>query len=651
MSDPSVPLVRGKTNAKLKGNSLLYSVSVFLSIGVWLFGYDQGVMSGIITGPYFKAYFDQPTAGKVGNMVAVLEIGAFITSLAAAHLADNYGRRMTLRTGAFVFTVGGAIQTWCIGFKTMLLGRVISGFGVGMLSMVVPIYQSEISPASHRGLLGSVEFTGNIIGYASSVWIDYACSYLQSDASWRIPLFVQCLGGAILGIGSFITPESPRYLIDTDQDVEGLAVIADFQGKELDAHSVQEEYKEIRDAVLLDRATGDRSYKALWRRYKGRVLIAMSSQMFAQLNGINVISYYAPLVFEQAGWIGRDAILMTGINAMFYVASSLPPWFLMDRAGRRPILLTGAVAMAIALTATGWWIYIDQAITPNAVVICVVIYNAAFGMSWGPVPWLYPPEIMPLPFRAKGVSLSTATNWLFNYWVGVSTPVFQELIGWRLYPMHAFFCALSFVLVYFLYPETRGVPLEEMNLLFQDEPDLDDDEDEEDNDDNDDEDEDGSAGSGSGSETSSLVGGSGRRRFSDGSTLPLSHKAQSDQRTGFFGKILDSVEGVFGGNSRRRGSVRGEYNAVGLNARGKPIRKSRSKNKGKRKNTQKQRQRLPVDPELAQEFDESLPNLPEDDIDIDHREDDGDIGDVELHPTGMRGIELFRRNTNSVEPR
>nr|XP_019001641.1 uncharacterized protein I203_05844 [Kwoniella mangroviensis CBS 8507]OCF65102.1 hypothetical protein I203_05844 [Kwoniella mangroviensis CBS 8507] len=640
MSDPSVPLVRGKTNHKLKGNSLLYSVSVFLSIGVWLFGYDQGVMSGIITGPYFKAYFNQPTAGKVGNMVAVLEIGAFVTSLAAAHLADNYGRRMTLRTGAFVFTIGGAIQTWCIGFKSMLLGRVISGFGVGMLSMVVPIYQSEISPASHRGLLGSVEFTGNIIGYASSVWIDYGCSYLQSNLSWRIPLFVQCLGGAILGLGSFIAPESPRYLIDTDQDVEGLAVIADFQGKELDAHSVQEEYKEIRDAVLADRAVGDRSYKALWRRYKGRVLIAMSSQMFAQLNGINVISYYARECSQNAGWIGRDAILMTGINAMFYVASSLPPWFLMDRAGRRPILLTGAVAMAIALTATGWWIYIDQAITPNAVVICVVIYNAAFGMSWGPVPWLYPPEIMPLPFRAKGVSLSTATNWLFNYWVGVSTPVFQELIGWRLYPMHAFFCALSFVLVYFLYPETRGVPLEEMNLLFQDEPDLDDDEDDEDGSDNDD-DEDASAGSGS--ETSSLVGGSDRRRrFSDGSSLPISNKSTADQRTGFFGKILDSVEGVFGGgNSRRRGSE-----LARLNARGKPIRKSR-RSKGKNK-----MERNPVDLEAAREFEfENLPDLPEHDIDIDHVEGEDDIGDVELHPSKIGGVELSRRNTNSVEPR
>ncbi|WVQ86107.1 hypothetical protein IAT38_008275 [Cryptococcus sp. DSM 104549] len=590
MSDPAIPLVHGKTNHKLVGTKLLYSVSCFLSIGVSSLDHTL---------------INQPSASQLGNMVAVLEIGAFITSLCAAHIADNYGRRMTLRIGAIIFTIGGAFQTFCIGYNTMLLGRITSGFGVGMLSMVVPIYQSEISPADHRGLLGSVEFTGNIIGYASSVWIDYACSFFQSDLSWRVPLSVQCIGGLVLFFGSFITPESPRYLVDSDQEVEGLAVIADFQGKALDHPDVVAEYKEIRDAVLEDRAVGDRSYKALWRRYKGRVLIAMSSQLFAQLNGINVISYYAPLVFEQAGWIGRDAILMTGINSLFYVASSLPPWYLMDRAGRRPILLSGAVAMAIALTATGWWIYIDQAITPNAVVICVVIYNAAFGMSWGPVPWLYPPEIMPLAFRAKGVSLSTATNWISNWWVGVSTPVFQELIGWRLYPMHAFFCVLSFILVYFLYPETRGVPLEEMDKLFGDEIVDDDDDDEEGESGGEDEDE---------SETSSLVGSS-RRRRSNSTSLPTSRKpspfpgtSNGPSNGGVIGRFMNSVEGVLGGSKKRRSSMRG------LNTR-----------QGRRV-------------QEAEEF-ERLPGVEEDGV---------DVGDVEL---GLGEGLLARRTTPGVEPR
>jgi sugar porter (SP) family MFS transporter len=424
-------------------------------------------MSGIITGPHFRKYFHNPDELSIGTMVAVLEIGAFITSVAAGRLGDIIGRRGTLFIGATVFTIGGAIQTFTIGFWTMILGRIVSGFGVGLLSTIVPIYQSEISPPNHRGALACMEFTGNIVGYAFSVWVDYFCSYIDSDLSWRFPLFVQCLIGVLLAVGSLVMPESPRWLIDTGKDADGMRVIADLHGGDPENENAVAEFQEIRNKVMEEYASGEsRSYDAMWKKYKRRVLLAMSSQAFAQLNGINVISYYAPRVFEEAGWIGRDALLMTGINSIIYILSTLPPWILVDRWGRRTILLSGAVIMSASLMATGYWMYIDVPQTPNAVVVCVVIFNAAFGYSWGPIPWLYPPEIMPLSFRAKGVSISTATNWAFNFLVGEVTPELQKLISWRLYPMHGFFCACSFVLVYFLYPETKGVPLEEMDRVF-----------------------------------------------------------------------------------------------------------------------------------------------------------------------------------------
>lgn len=198
--------------------------------------------------------------------------------------------------------------------------------------------------------------------------------------------------------------------------------------------------------VLIQRQEGERTYSDMFKRYYKRVFIAMSAQAFAQLNGINVISYYAPLVFESAGWVGRDAILMTGINSFTYLASTIPPWYLVDRWGRRPILLSGAVSMIISLSLISYFLYIDIHWTPTLVVIFVMIYNAAFGASWGPIPWLYPPEILPLSIRAKGASLSTASNWAFNWLVGEMTPILQEAIKWRLYLLHAFFCAVSFVL-------------------------------------------------------------------------------------------------------------------------------------------------------------------------------------------------------------
>lgn len=218
-----------------------------------------------------------------------------------------------------------------------------------------------------------------------------------------------------------------------------------YGGGDIHNSKARQEYREIKMDVLLQRQEGERSYRDMFRKYYKRVFIAMSAQALAQLNGINVISYYAPLVFEQAGWYGRSAILMTGINAISYLLATIPPWYLVDRWGRRIILLSGAVAMIVSLSGISYFIFIDIAATPKLVVILVMIYNASFGASWGPIPWLYPPEILPLSIRAKGTSLSTASNWAFNWLVGEITPVLQAWIKWRLYLVHAFFCAVSFV--------------------------------------------------------------------------------------------------------------------------------------------------------------------------------------------------------------
>ncbi|KAI9807530.1 MAG: hypothetical protein M1825_005470 [Sarcosagium campestre] len=453
----------------LTGKPLLYFTSVFVSLGVFLFGYDQGVMSGIITGPYFKDYFNQPTSAEIGTMVAILEVGAFVASLCVGRIGDIIGRRKTIFYGSGIFFVGGALQTFANGMPMMMLGRIVAGVGVGALSTIVPVYQSEISPPHNRGKLACIEFSGNITGYAASVWVDYFCSFIDGHWSWRVPLLMQCVMGALLGMGSLIICESPRWLLDNDHDEEGIVVIANlYGGGDIHNQKAREEYREIKMGVLLQRQEGERTYRDMFRRYYKRVFIAMSAQAFAQLNGINVISYYAPLVFESAGWVGRSAILMTGINGITYLLSTIPPWYVVDKWGRRFILMSGSVAMVISLSLISYFIYINIHATPTLVVLFVMIYNASFGFSWGPIPWLYPPEILPLSIRAKGASLSTASNWACNWLVGELTPILQEWIQWRLYLVHAFFCAVSFVLVYFLYPETAGVRLEDMDEIFGD---------------------------------------------------------------------------------------------------------------------------------------------------------------------------------------
>lgn len=421
------------------------------------------------SGPYFKEYFNNPTRAQVGAMVAILEVGAFISSLMVGRIGDIIGRRRTILYGSMIFFVGGAMQTLATGFEMMLVGRVIAGLGVGMLSTIVPVYQSEISPPHNRGKLACIEFTGNIFGYATSVWVDYFCGFITSNMSWRLPLMMQCIMGALLGLGSLIIVESPRlvqplffsymfsvrslsnevcrWLLDNDHDEEGIVVIANlYGGGDIHNSKAREEFRDIKMDVLIQRQEGERSYSEMFRRYRTRVFIAMSAQALAQLNGINVISYYAPYVFESAGWVGHDAVLMTGINGITYLLSTVPPWYIVDSWGRRPILLSGAAMMTGSLAMISYFLYLDIKQTPMLVVVFVMIYNAAFGYSWGPIPWLYPPEILPLSIRSKGASLSTATNWAFNWLVGMMTPILQDIIHWRLYLVHAFFCASSFVI-------------------------------------------------------------------------------------------------------------------------------------------------------------------------------------------------------------
>jgi MFS family permease len=143
-------------------------------------------------------------------MVAILEIGALISSLIVGRVGDVIGRRRTILYGSIIFFIGGLLQTVAANMPMMMLGRIIAGLGVGSLSTIVPVYQSEISPPHNRGKLACIEFSGNIIGYTTSVWVDYFCGFIESNMSWRIPLLMQCVMGALLGFGSLIIVESPR---------------------------------------------------------------------------------------------------------------------------------------------------------------------------------------------------------------------------------------------------------------------------------------------------------------------------------------------------------------------------------------------------------------------------------------------------------
>lgn len=426
-------------------------------------------MSSLLTNSYFKDYYNHPSPAAIGTMIAILEIGALFSSFEAGKVGDKIGRRRTIRWGSFIFVVGGFLQTFSPTIYVLGLGRLVSGVAIGFLTTIIPCYQSEISPPDDRGFYACLEFTGNIVGYSTSIWVDYGFLFLENDFSWRSPLFVQCVMGFLLWLGTFIIVETPRWLLDHDHDIEGMIVISDlYADGEIEDEVAKVEFRQIKESILIQRIEGgERSYRYMLTRYKKRVSVACFSQMFAQLNGINIVSYYAPMIFESAGWIGRLAILMTGINSLIYLASTIPPWYLVDGWGRKPLLLTGAVVMAVSLFSIAYSLFLDDTYTPQVVVIFVIVFNAAFGASWGPIPWMMN-EVLPNSVRSKGAAMSTATNWLFNFLVGEMTPILLDLIQWRTYLIPGFSCVLSFMCVHYLFPETKGLSLEEMGSIFDD---------------------------------------------------------------------------------------------------------------------------------------------------------------------------------------
>lgn len=468
---------------KFKGDKLVYFTSAFVSLFVSLFGYEQGVCSGILTFVTFNSYFDNPSPTEIGLIISILEIGAMISSLMVAKLSDKFGRKRTILIGTFIFMIGGCLQSFATNLWVFGVGRVLSGIGVGVLSTMVPSYQCEISPSEERGKLVCGEFTGNISGYALSVWVDYFCYFLQNSGdarenphtfaanlSWRLPLFVQVVIAFVLLIGGFFIVESPRYLLDVDQDQQGFHVLCLLYDSSPEYNKPVKEFFLIKNSILNERVLipkYERSWKNMFKNYLTRVLIACSAFAFAQFNGINIISYYAPMVFQEAGFNDSKALLMTGFNAIVYLLSTIPPWFLVDKWGRKPILIIGAISMAICLYLVSVMLLLDKDFTPSWVAILVVVYNASFGFSWGPIAFLIPPEVFPLAIRSKGVSIATATNWLANYIVGQMTPILQDTITWRMYLIPGSSCVISIIVVIMFYPETKGVELEDMDRVFE----------------------------------------------------------------------------------------------------------------------------------------------------------------------------------------
>ncbi|KAI0474311.1 high-affinity glucose transporter RGT2 [Xylaria cf. heliscus] len=466
------------------------AIGLFVAFGGVLFGYDTGTISGILTMPYWQRLFSTGyidsngdpniTPAQSSAVVSILSAGTFFGALASPFLADNIGRRFGLIASCFVFNLGVALQTAATALPLFLAGRFFAGFGVGLVSAIIPLYQSETAPKWVRGgIVGAYQFAITI-GLLLANIVNNSTQHRNDSGSYRIPVALQFAWSLILTIGMAFLPETPRYLIKQGNNEKAARSLGRLRRLPADDPSIAAELAEIRANHEFEQGT---SYLDCFRGpMLKRQLTGMALQALQQLTGINFIFYYGTQYFKNSGI--ENPFTIQVITSVINVVSTIPGLYAVDKLGRRPLLFWGAIGMCIsqfivALTGTlttgqdsvgKTIVYNEEA--QKAGIAFVTIFIFFFAATWGPLGWVVTSEIYPLKTRAKSLSLTTASNWLLNFVIAFITPYLVDYgPNYANLQSKVFFiwfgaCFICIGFVYFFIYETKGLSLEEVDEMY-----------------------------------------------------------------------------------------------------------------------------------------------------------------------------------------
>ncbi len=452
-------------------------ISCVATIGGFLFGFDSGVINGTVDG--LQTAFNSDSVGTGFNVASML-LGCAVGAFFAGRLADRFGRRGIMRVAAVFFIVsawGSGIATGSLEF---VVYRVLGGLAVGAASVLAPAYISEVAPARYRGSLATIQQVAIISG----LFVAFISNYLLAGAAgssmaefwfgfqaWRWMFWVEILPATIFLVALFFIPESPRYLVLSRHSDKAHAVLTKLAGEdaarakvaEIDASLAADHHKpKMRD--LIDPATM-RIRKIVW--------VGIGLATFQQLVGINVVFYYGAVLWQSVGFAESDALLINVISGGLSIAAVTVTLFLIDRVGRKPILLVGSVGMAATLgvlviafanatTAPGGSVTLEGVYGPMAL-IAANLYVVFFNGSWGPVMWVMLGEMFPNQIRGTGLAVSGLAQWGSNFGITITFPILLVSIGLGgAYGLYTVCAILSIVFVAKMVRETRGIELENM---------------------------------------------------------------------------------------------------------------------------------------------------------------------------------------------
>lgn len=412
------------------------------------------------------------TASQKSTIVSLLSAGTFFGALFAAPVADMIGRRIGMIISNLVFIFGVILQTAATRQPLFIAGRFFAGLGVGMISALIPLYQSETAPKWIRGTIVGTYQLAITIGLLIASIVDNATKDRNDTGSYRIPIAVQFLWALIMIGGMLVLPETPRYHIKRGRDEKAAKALSRLRRIDVDHPALVEELSEIKANHEYELSLGTATYIDCFKGTVGkRLATGCALQALQQLSGVNFIFYYGTSFFKSSGISNGFVISM--ITNVVNVVSTFPGLYLVEKWGRRPLLLFGAIGMfvcqyIVAIVGTA----ASSQVANKVLIAFVCFYIFFFASSWGPVAWVVTGEIFPLKSRAKCLSMTTATNWLLNWAIAYSTPYLVDPgqgnanLGSKVFFVWGGFCLICCFFVWSMIYETKGLSLEQVDELY-----------------------------------------------------------------------------------------------------------------------------------------------------------------------------------------
>jgi len=436
-------------------NRYVYTISAVAALGGMLFGYDTGVISGALL--FIKKVFSLSPFMQ-GAVVSSLLVGATVGALVAGPLSDRFGRRPVLILAAIIFIVGALLAALTPNAAILIVARFVLGLAVGTASLLVPLYIAEMAPADVRGALVNFNQLMITVGILVSYLVGYA---LASAQGWRWMLGLAVVPAAMLGLGMLFLPETPRYLVSRHLPERARAVLRSIRSET----SVEGELNEI-IAVEEQERRESRGWDELLQPWvRPMLLVGVGLAVFSQITGINTIIYFAPSTFQATGFGASASILATAGVGVVLVVGTILAIMVIDRLGRRSMLLIAFAGMGVSLGLMGLAYLLPNlsGVVGWLAIACVTVYIAFFSFGLGAVIWVVVSEIYPLTVRGSGMAMATTGHWVANFVVSLTYLSLIQAIGetFTLW-LYAVMCVGAFLFCYFLVPETKGRSLEEI---------------------------------------------------------------------------------------------------------------------------------------------------------------------------------------------